>query len=63
MSNTPENAEANKYIRSLKDAVKRRFAVSYLAWIRGGRKGDVPTRGTLAPALAKAVCLNLDALS
>jgi hypothetical protein len=59
----PDNTEAGKYVKSLKDAVKRRYAVDYLTWIRGGKKGDIPSRGNLSPILAKAVCLNLDSLS
>lgn len=50
------------YVRSLRDAIKRRFAVAYLGWIRAGRVGLAPTRGALAPALAKAVSENLDGL-
>lgn len=52
-----------KYVQSLKDAVKRRFGRIYLEWIRAGRLGSAPGRGRLAPALAKAVAINLDALS
>ena len=61
-SNTP-SSEGAKYVRSLKDAVKRRYAGIYLAWLEGGRVGAMPGRGALAPALAKAVTTNLDALS
>ena len=57
-----DNTAAMKYIKSLKDAVKRNFAVTSLTWIRAGRKGDAPGRGALAPALAKAVAVNLDNL-
>ena len=62
MNNEQNNSEANKYIKSLKDAVKRRFAETYLEWIRAGRIGAAPSRGALSPVLAKAVCTNLDAL-
>jgi hypothetical protein len=58
-----QDTEAMKYIKSLRDAVKRRYAVAYLEWIVGGRRGGMPSRGALSPVLAKAVCLNLDALS
>jgi hypothetical protein len=57
------NSEAMKYIRSLRDAVKRRFAIAYLEWIRAGRIGSAPGRGALSPVLAKAVSTNLDSLS
>jgi hypothetical protein len=62
MSTERDNTEAMNYVRSLRDAPKRRFAVEYLEWIRGGRSGSMPSRGVLAPALAKAVALNLDGL-
>lgn len=63
MSNAHDNTEAGQYVKSLKDTVKRKFAGSYLEWIRGGRLGIAPARGTLSPVLAKAVVANLDALS
>ena len=62
MAREQDNSEGMQYVRSLKDAVKRRYAVDYLAWIRGGRVGGVPARGNLSLILAKAVCMNLDAL-
>lgn len=51
------------YIKSLKDAVKRQFAIAYLEWIRAGRRGIMPARGQLSPVLAQAVTRNLDSLS
>jgi hypothetical protein len=51
------------YIKSLRDAVKRKFAVTYLDWVRAGRKGIMPSRGKLSPVLANAVVRNLDALN
>jgi hypothetical protein len=63
MSNTQDNTEAMKYVKSLRDAVKRRFAITYLEWIRAGRIGIAPNRGLLSPALAKSVAVNLDSLS
>jgi hypothetical protein len=63
MKNEMDNTEAMKYVRSLRDALKRRFAVAYLDWIRAGRNGAMPTRGALSPVLARAVCVNLDALN
>ena len=63
MSNEQENTEAMKYIRSLKNAVKRRYAVTYNDWILAGRIGGIPSRGTLSPTIAKSVCTNLDSLS
>lgn len=62
MGNNQDNSDAMKYIKSLRDAVKRRFAITYLAWIRAGRIGASPARGQLAPALAKSVSTNLDSL-
>lgn len=63
MSKEFDNSEAMKYVRSLKDAPKRRFAVNYLSWLRTGRVGGVPSRGTLSPVLARAVAINLDSLN
>jgi hypothetical protein len=50
------------YVKSLRDATKKRFATEYLAWLRSGRAGSMPSRGALSPAIWKAVCTNLDAL-
>ena len=58
-----DNTAAMKYVQSLRDAVKRRYAVTYLEWIRTGRIGSMPGRGNLSPVLARAVCINLDSLS
>jgi hypothetical protein len=63
MSPQPEQSEATKYVRSIKDSVKRRFAGAYLEWLVGGKAGAMPARGALSPTLAKAICSNLDALS
>lgn len=57
-----DNTEGMKYVRSLRAAVKRRFAADYLDWIRAGRRGSMPGRGALSPILARAVCANLDNL-
>jgi hypothetical protein len=62
MSNQ-DNSDAMKYVKSLRDAVKRRFAATYLDWIRTGRVGTMPGRGALSPILARAVVSNIDALS
>ncbi len=58
-----EESGATTYVKSLKDAVKKRFATEYLAWITAGRSGPAPSRGFLPPALWKAVVANLDALA
>ena len=63
MNKENQNSDAMKYVRSLKDAVKRRFAVAYLEWIRAGRVGSAPGKGILSPVLARAVAVNLDSLS
>jgi hypothetical protein len=61
--NRLDNSDAMAYIKSLRDAVKRQFAIAYLEWVRAGRKGVMPARGKLSPVLAGAVARNLDALS
>ena len=63
MSALKDESDASKYVKSIKDSVKRRFAASYLEWIVGGKTGAMPGRGALSPVLAKAVCQNLEALS
>ena len=63
MSKPEERPESAKYVRSIKDAVKRRYAKNYLAWLVAGKSGDMPARGALSSILAKAVSTNLDALN
>jgi hypothetical protein len=58
-----DNTDGMKYVKSLKDAVKRRFAGDYLAWIRGGRTGAAPIRGGLSQTNWRAICTNLDSLA
>ncbi len=60
--NRLDNSDPMGYIKSLKDAVKRQFAIAYLEWVRAGRRGTMPSRGRLSPVLATAVTRNLDAL-
>jgi hypothetical protein len=64
-SQTPQRdySEAVRYVKSLKDAVKRRYAMEYLGWIQAGRIGAAPGRGALPPAQWKAVSTNLDTLA
>jgi hypothetical protein len=60
----PRNdAGAAGYVRSLRDAVKRRYAGDYLTWIRAGRIGAAPNRGALSLTDWKNLCTNLDALA
>lgn len=56
------NQEAMNYVKSLRDPIKRRYAVGYLDWLRSGKTGPTPNRGALAAGLAKAVGVNLEAL-
>ena len=64
VKNQNDLSKADQYVRSLRDAVKRRFAVEYLAWIRAGRIiASTPPRGALSATLARVVCTNLDELS
>jgi hypothetical protein len=58
--NRLDNSHAMAYIKSLKDAVKRQFAIAYLEWVRAGRRGAMPARGRLSPVLAVAVARNID---
>jgi hypothetical protein len=62
MATTQDNTDGMKYVRSIKDSVKRRYAREYLDWLRTGRKGSAPSRGELSPILAKSVGSNLDGL-
>ncbi len=63
MSRNLDNSDAMNYVKSLRDAVKRRFGAAYLRWIRSGRIGAPPDRRHLAPVLARAMTLNLDILN
>lgn len=58
-----DNSEAMKYVRSLRDPLKRRFAATYLDWIRLGRIGSMPARGALSAVVAQTVSSNLDGLN
>ncbi len=60
--NLNDQTPAAAYVKSLRDPLKRRFAVDYLTWLRAGRRGDMPSRGKLPSAISQAVCLNLEAL-
>jgi len=58
-----DNTEGMKYVKSLKLAVKRRFAGEYLTWIRAGRVGIAPSRGALSHTMWRTICTNLDTLA
>jgi len=58
-----DNSKAMDYVRSLKDSIKRRYADEYLKWIRDGRLGSAPNRGSMSLTLWKGICANLDALA
>lgn len=57
-----DNSDGMRYVKSLGNAVKKRFAGEYLAWLRSGRSGPMPSRGALSPTIWKTLCTNLDAL-
>jgi hypothetical protein len=57
-----DNTDGMKYVKSLKDAVKRRFAGDYLRWLRAGRVGIAPARGALSQTNWRTICTNLDSL-
>ncbi|MEZ0325939.1 MAG: hypothetical protein ACAH95_08525 [Fimbriimonas sp.] len=58
-----DNSKAMDYVKSLRDAVKRRYAHEYLTWIRAGRVGSAPARGALSSTLSRTVTSNLDDLA
>jgi hypothetical protein len=58
-----DNSPGMNYVKSLKNAVKRRFAGEYLIWIRAGRMGLPPNRGALSQTNWRTICTNLDTLS
>lgn len=57
-----DNTAGMRYIKSLGKAVDRRFALEYLTWLRSGRAGGAPSRGSLSPAIWQRLCMNLEAL-
>jgi len=55
-----ENAPVMEYIESLRDPMKKRFALEYMNWVVNGRDGELPSRGALAASVVKNVCANID---
>ncbi len=55
------NPATSKYLRSLGDD-KREFALDYLAWINGGRLGDMPSQGRLSLLTVRMIARTLDGL-
>ena len=58
-----QDTDATRYVKTLRDAVKRRFANEYLTWIKTGRTGAAPARGALSPTNWNTVRTNIEALS
>jgi hypothetical protein len=58
-----QDSDATKYVKSLRDAVKRRFATDYHQWLKQGKTGPAPARGALSPTDWRTVRTNLEALS
>jgi hypothetical protein len=58
-----DNSKGMTYVKSLRDAVKRRYAFEYLSWIRLGRLGGPPHRGAMSLTEWRSVCVNLDAIA
>jgi len=58
-----DNSDAMAYVKSLKMALKKRFAGEYLLWIRSGRSGAAPVRGALSHTDWRRICTNLDGLA
>ena len=58
-----EQSPGTSYVKSLRDAVKRRYANEYLTWIQAGRSGSAPPRQALPLGQWKVITANLDALT
>jgi hypothetical protein len=56
------DSPAQKYIRSIKDPVKKRYAQAHLDWVAAGKVGAPVARGALSAHVAEVLRLNLESL-
>ena len=57
-----EESPHTKYVKSLRDPARRKFAHEYVAWIQAGKLGMVPERGRLSIEAAKLLVINIEAI-
>lgn len=55
-------ADAHEYARRIKNTAKRAYARALIEWCLGGKRGEVPGRGTLSIMGAQSVQITLRAL-
>jgi hypothetical protein len=48
-----------RYVRSIRNMLKRDYARAYIAWVRDGGRGAEPSWGELSFMAAQAVRLNV----
>ena len=48
-----------RYIRSLRNADKKQYAIEYAQWLERGAQGQEPDRGRLSVMAAQAVRMNI----
>lgn len=53
------DCHADRYVRRIRNAEKKRYAVAFLAWVRSGERGPEPDKGTLSYMGAQSVRIAL----
>ena len=57
-----EESAHSKYVKSIRDPARRKFAPEYVSWVQAGRLGMVPERGRLSIDAAKLLVINIEAI-
>ncbi len=51
-----------KFVRTIRDPARRKFAHDYAEWLGAGRVGIVPDRGRLSTDAARLMVLQIEAI-
>lgn len=62
MSTIAKSTEVLRYINSLRNMLKKQYAIDYAKWHSGGKVGPLPKHGPLGLMAAQAVRLELNAI-